>query len=55
MLVELTAQGRRLVDRLVTEDMGNPAPWVAALNDRERAQLARLLGKVLERVEAEDG
>ena len=51
VLVELTAAGRELVDRLVTEDMEHQAPWVAALSERERAQLVKLLGKLLEAVE----
>jgi DNA-binding MarR family transcriptional regulator len=54
VLVELTEQGRELVDRLVTEDMERQAPWLSALSERERAQLVRLLGKLLDRVERGD-
>src|SRR3712207_4715353 len=35
VLVELTTEGRKLVDRLVTEDMARQAPWMAALSERE--------------------
>ena len=51
VLVELTAKGRELVDRLVAEDMERQAAWIADLGARERATLARLLDKVLEAVE----
>jgi DNA-binding MarR family transcriptional regulator len=51
VLVELTPAGRELVDRLVREDMERQAPWMATLSDRERAQLTRLLAKLLRGVE----
>lgn len=53
VLVELTDAGRELVDRLVVEDMANEAAWVAALGERERRTLDRLLGKLLAAVTAD--
>ena len=46
VLVELTARGRRLVDRLVTDDMERQAVWIAALSPDERQELIRLLRKL---------
>ncbi|MBJ7518521.1 MAG: MarR family transcriptional regulator [Solirubrobacteraceae bacterium] len=54
VLVALTAQGRELVDRLVSEDMERQAAWVEALSDRERATLTRLLSKLAAGVERDD-
>lgn len=46
VLVELTDAGRDLVDRLVSEDMERQAEWMAALSERDRATLIRLLRKL---------
>ncbi len=51
VLVELTAEGRDLVDRLVAEDMEREAAWITELSPSDRAQLARLLDVVLAAVE----
>jgi DNA-binding MarR family transcriptional regulator len=53
VVVELSAEGRALVDRLVHEDMARQAVWLEALSERERATLIRLLGKLTEAVEAD--
>jgi DNA-binding MarR family transcriptional regulator len=45
--VELTAEGGRLVDRLVGEHVENEREMLAGLNAREREQLSRLLRKLL--------
>jgi DNA-binding MarR family transcriptional regulator len=51
VLVELTAEGRRLVDQLVAEDMQRQAAWMAVLGAREREVLTRALRKLLDAVE----
>lgn len=51
-VVMLTADGERLVDRLMTDHMANEATILSALDREERRQLAGLLGKLLASVEA---
>ncbi len=53
VLVELTPEGRDLVDRLVAEDMEHEAGWIAVLSERDRRTLNRLLGRLLEAVSSE--
>jgi DNA-binding MarR family transcriptional regulator len=52
LAVELTAQGRRLVDRLVGEHVENEREMLAGLSERERRQLAGLLRKLLAQLES---
>jgi DNA-binding MarR family transcriptional regulator len=47
MLVELTARGRRLVDRVAPEHLDNERSLLGALSEDERATLAALLRKLL--------
>jgi DNA-binding MarR family transcriptional regulator len=47
LAVELTAAGRQLVERLVTEHLRNEQQMLSALTAREREQLSRLTGKLL--------
>lgn len=47
MLVELTARGRRLVDRVAPEHLDNERALLAALSEEEQAALASLLRKLL--------
>lgn len=51
VLVRLTDEGRRLVDRLVHEDMERQSVWLAALAADERGELVRLLGRLEDAVE----
>ena len=46
-LVELTAKGRRLVDRAVVDHLANEEQLLAALSVSERRRLAELLRKLL--------
>ena len=50
--VELTAEGRRVVDRVVTLHVQNEQEMLVPLSDRERDQLARLTRKLLAHLEA---
>ncbi len=50
-IVALTAAGRELMDRAVPEHLANEARLLEALSERERAQLAGLLGKLSESLE----
>lgn len=50
-VVTLTGRGRRLVDRLIRVHLGNEAAILDALDEKERGQLAALLGKLLGSVE----
>jgi DNA-binding MarR family transcriptional regulator len=45
-LVRLTPRGVRFVDRLIEVHLANEARLLAALSERERTQLARLLAKL---------
>ena len=47
-IVGLTRPGRELIDRAVPAHLANEARLLAALSDRERTQLAGLLGKLAE-------
>jgi DNA-binding MarR family transcriptional regulator len=49
--VELTAKARKLVDELLPEHLANEERLLAGLNKRERAELDRLLAKLLEPLE----
>jgi DNA-binding MarR family transcriptional regulator len=51
-VVMLTADGERLVDRLMADHMANETTIVSALDREERRHLAGLLGKLLASVEA---
>ena len=46
-VVALTAEGRRLVDHTMERHVANEDRMLAALDDDERAELARLLSKLL--------
>ena len=50
--VELTAEGRRLVDEAVTAHVANEQQMLEPLSDRERGQLARITRKLLAHLEA---
>lgn len=52
VLVELTAPGRELVDRLVHEDMDRQAVLLGRLSASEKRDAVRLLQKLLDGVEA---
>jgi DNA-binding MarR family transcriptional regulator len=54
VLVGLTADGLKLVDRVVEEHIANEEDLLAGLTDAERERLARLLRKVGESVHAAD-
>jgi DNA-binding MarR family transcriptional regulator len=47
VLVQLTPQGRELVDRAVESHVANESRLIEALTSEERAELARLLRKLL--------
>lgn len=47
-IVALTAAGRELMDRAVPQHLANEARLLAGLSERERTQLASLLGKLAE-------
>lgn len=47
-IVALTAAGRELTDRAVPQHLANEARLLAGLSERERTQLASLLGKLAE-------
>ena len=47
LTVELTAEGKRLADGLVTEHVANEQRMLSALSEREREQLTRILRKLL--------
>jgi DNA-binding MarR family transcriptional regulator len=47
LAVELTAAGRRMVDRLVGEHVANEQQMLSGLSEREREQLTRLTRKLL--------
>ena len=51
-VVMLTADGERLVDRLMADHMANEATILSALDSEEFQRLAGLLGKLLASVEA---
>jgi DNA-binding MarR family transcriptional regulator len=53
MLVELTAEGRRLVDRVAPLHLENERRLLSPLTEREAIELARLLKKLLLAYEAE--
>lgn len=48
VLVTLTDEGRTLVDRVVAGHLDNEQRLLAPLSEKERAQLARLLARLLE-------
>ncbi len=50
-LVRLTRAGVRFVDRMMKVHMANEERMIGGLTDRERAQLARLLGKLVTQLE----
>lgn len=47
LMVELTADGRRLVDRVVPEHVASEQEMLSALSRREREELTRLMRKLL--------
>lgn len=51
VLVELTPEGRKLVDRVVREDMEREYRWIEALSESERRTAIRILRKLLRAVE----
>lgn len=53
MLVELTTEGRRLVDEVAPLHLENERRLLASLTEREATELARLLKKLLLAFEAE--
>jgi DNA-binding MarR family transcriptional regulator len=55
MLVELTARGRELVDRVAPEHVANERGMLAALSPAEQRRLADLLRKLLVSFETEPG
>ena len=50
--IELTTEGRRLVDRVLPEDVANEREMLSVLSEREREQLSRLMRKLLAGLEA---
>jgi DNA-binding MarR family transcriptional regulator len=54
LLVELTDEGRALVDALAPLHLANERAMIAALSAREQEQLAGLLAKLLAAFEGED-
>ncbi len=54
LLVELTDEGRRLVDELAPRHVANERAMIEALSPAEQEQLAGLLAKLLHAFEAED-
>ncbi|HWM04646.1 MAG TPA: MarR family transcriptional regulator [Actinophytocola sp.] len=50
-LVRLTRAGVRFVDRMIEVHLANEARMLGGLSERERAQLARLLGKLVAQLE----
>jgi DNA-binding MarR family transcriptional regulator len=52
LLVELTAKGRRLVDRLAAGHLANEDRLLAGLTAAEREELERLLRKLLRHLES---
>lgn len=55
VLVEITDDGRRLLDRLVPELIEHEKLWAAALTPTRREQLLRLLGVVQDQLRSLDG
>jgi DNA-binding MarR family transcriptional regulator len=55
ILVELTAEGRRLVDEVAPAHLENERRMLAALSPQEQRTLAELLRKLLASFEAESG
>lgn len=53
-LVEITDEGRRLLDRLVPELIEHEKRWAAALTPGRREQLLRLLGAVQDQLRSLD-
>jgi DNA-binding MarR family transcriptional regulator len=51
LAIELTEEGRALVDRLVGEHVDDEREMLSALGDRERAQLAAIMRKLLAHLE----
>jgi DNA-binding MarR family transcriptional regulator len=52
LMVELTEEGRHLVDNLVGEHVANEEQMLSALSGREREQLTRILRKLLDHLES---
>jgi DNA-binding MarR family transcriptional regulator len=52
LMVELSGEGRALVDGLVGEHVANEEQMLSALSGRERDQLARILRKLLVHLES---
>lgn len=55
MLVELTAKGKQLVDRIAPEHVANERSMLAALTPAEQRRLADLMRKLLLSFETEQG
>ena len=55
MLVELTPQGKRLVDEVAPAHLANERAMLAALTAEEQRTLAALLAKLLAGLEAQEG
>ena len=54
VLVEITNDGRRLLDRLVPDLIEHEKRWAAALTSSQREQLLRLLGAVQDQMRSLD-
>jgi DNA-binding MarR family transcriptional regulator len=54
LLVELTDEGRRVVDELAPRHTANEREMIGALSLREQEQLSQLLAKLLAALEADD-
>jgi DNA-binding MarR family transcriptional regulator len=49
--VELTAEGKRLVDEAIGAHVANEREMLSVLNNRDRADLARITRKLIEHLE----
>jgi DNA-binding MarR family transcriptional regulator len=50
--IELSAEGRRLVDEAVTEHVANEREMLSVLSQRDRADLIRITRKLMDHLEA---
>jgi DNA-binding MarR family transcriptional regulator len=55
LVVELTPKGRQLVDEVVGRHLDNEQAMLAGLSERDRAQLTRLMRKLLAHLEGREG
>ncbi len=49
--MELTAEGKRLVDEAIGAHVANEREMLSVLNNRDRADLARITRKLIEHLE----